>query len=72
MAHPFAPVGDALLAVAVDALLGFVQWVAAGTIAPIAGLGGAGTAVLMAVIMVVSVGASMVGLLGLARPGTAG
>ena len=51
-----------------SALLGFVQWVAAGTIAPIAGLGGDDTAVPMAVIMVAGAVASMVGLLVLARP----
>ncbi|GAA3550853.1 multidrug effflux MFS transporter [Microlunatus spumicola] len=51
-----------------SALLGFVQWVAAGTIAPLAGLGGEGTAVPMAVIMVLGAAASMIGLLVLARP----
>ena len=51
-----------------SALLGFVQWVAAGTIAPLAGLGGEDTAVPMAVIMVVGAAASMLGLLVLARP----
>ena len=51
-----------------SALLGFVQWVAAGTIAPIAGLGGDDTAVPMALIMVAGAVASMVGLLVLARP----
>ncbi|WP_375431836.1 multidrug effflux MFS transporter [uncultured Friedmanniella sp.] len=51
-----------------SALLGFVQWVAAGTIAPIAGLGGEDTAVPMAVLMVAGAAASMVGLLVLARP----
>jgi DHA1 family bicyclomycin/chloramphenicol resistance-like MFS transporter len=50
-----------------SALLGFVQWVAAGTIAPIAGLGGEHTAVPMAVLMIAGAVASMVGLLVLAR-----
>jgi DHA1 family bicyclomycin/chloramphenicol resistance-like MFS transporter len=52
-----------------SALLGFVQWVAAGTIAPLAGLGGEDTAVPMAVIMVLGAAASMIGLLVLARGG---
>ena len=51
-----------------SALLGFVQCVAAGTIAPIAGLGGEHTAVPMAVLMVATIGASMIGLLVVARP----
>jgi DHA1 family bicyclomycin/chloramphenicol resistance-like MFS transporter len=51
-----------------SALLGFVQWVAAGTIAPLAGLGGEDTAVPMAVIMVLGAAVSMIGLLVLARP----
>jgi DHA1 family bicyclomycin/chloramphenicol resistance-like MFS transporter len=51
-----------------SALLGFVQWVAAGTIAPIAGLGGEHTAVPMALLMVATIAVSMVGLLVLARP----
>ena len=51
-----------------SALLGFVQWVAAGTIAPIAGLGGEDTAVPMALLMILGATASMVGLLVLARP----
>jgi MFS transporter, DHA1 family, multidrug resistance protein len=42
---------------------GFVQWVAAGTIAPIAGLGGAATAVPMAVLITAGITASMLGLL---------
>jgi DHA1 family bicyclomycin/chloramphenicol resistance-like MFS transporter len=50
-----------------SALLGFVQWVAAGTIAPIAGLGGEHTAVPMAVLMIGGATVSMVGLLVLAR-----
>lgn len=51
-----------------SALLGFVQWVAAGTIAPIAGLGGEDTAVPMALLMIVGAAVSMIGLLVLARP----
>jgi DHA1 family bicyclomycin/chloramphenicol resistance-like MFS transporter len=51
-----------------SALLGFVQWVAAGTIAPLAGLGGEHTAVPMAVLMIGGTAVSMVGLLVLARP----
>jgi DHA1 family bicyclomycin/chloramphenicol resistance-like MFS transporter len=50
-----------------SALLGFVQWVAAGTIAPLAGLGGDRTAVPMAVLTIATIGASMFGLLVLAR-----
>jgi DHA1 family bicyclomycin/chloramphenicol resistance-like MFS transporter len=53
-----------------SALLGFVQWVAAGTIAPLAGLGGEDTAVPMAVIMVLGAATSMIGLLVLARGGS--
>lgn len=45
-----------------SALLGFTQWVAAGLIAPVAGLGGAGTAVPMAVIVLVLVAVSWVAL----------
>lgn len=51
-----------------SALLGFVQWVAAGTIAPLAGLGGEHTAVPMAVLMTATIAVSMIGLLVLARP----
>jgi MFS transporter, DHA1 family, multidrug resistance protein len=51
-----------------SALLGFVQWVAAGTIAPLAGLGGEHTAVPTAVLMIATIGASMIGLLVFARP----
>lgn len=51
-----------------SALLGFVQWVAAGVIAPIAGLGGEHTAVPMAVLMIVTIAISMVGLFVFARP----
>jgi DHA1 family bicyclomycin/chloramphenicol resistance-like MFS transporter len=50
-----------------SALLGFIQWVAAGIIAPIAGLGGEHTAVPMAVLMIAGAAVSMVGLLAVAR-----
>ncbi len=50
-----------------SALLGFVQWVAAGVIAPIAGLGGEGTAVPMASLMIIGAAVSMIGLLVFAR-----
>ncbi|WP_211257650.1 hypothetical protein [Lentzea albidocapillata] len=49
-----------------SAVLGFVQWIAAGVIAPIAGLGGEHTAVPMALLMITCVALSMVGLLILA------
>ena len=69
------PNGGALASAAVpdhpgtgSAVLGFVQWVAAGTIAPIAGLGGEHTAVPMATLMIAGAAASMVGLLVVARP----
>jgi len=69
------PNGGALASAAVpdhpgtgSALLGFVQWVAAGTIAPIAGLGGEHTAVPMATLMIAGTGASMIGLLVIAKP----
>jgi DHA1 family bicyclomycin/chloramphenicol resistance-like MFS transporter len=69
------PNGGALASAAVpdhpgtgSAGLGFVQWVAAGTIAPIAGLGGEHTAVPMATLMIACAAASMFGLLVLARP----
>jgi DHA1 family bicyclomycin/chloramphenicol resistance-like MFS transporter len=51
-----------------SALLGCVQWVVAGTVAPIAGLGGETTAVPMALLMIGGAAVSMVGLLVLARP----
>ncbi|MEV4690506.1 multidrug effflux MFS transporter [Micromonospora echinospora] len=51
-----------------SAILGFVQWVAAGIIAPIAGLGGEHTAAPMALLMVAGAALSMIGLLVLARP----
>ncbi len=51
-----------------SALLGFVQWVAAHTIAPIAGIGGDQTAVPMALLMVGGAAASMIGLLLIAKP----
>ena len=50
-----------------SALLGFLQWVMAGTIAPLAVLGGEDTAVPMAVIVLVLTGASAAAYL-LARP----
>jgi DHA1 family bicyclomycin/chloramphenicol resistance-like MFS transporter len=51
-----------------SAILGFVQWVAAGIIAPLAGLGGEHTAVPMALLMIAGAAVSMVGLLVVARP----
>ncbi|MEJ3748151.1 multidrug effflux MFS transporter [Actinomycetes bacterium KLBMP 9797] len=54
-----------------SAVLGFVQWVAAGIIAPIAGLGGEHTAVPMALLMIGGAALSMYGLLVLARRGPA-
>ncbi|MCW6011068.1 multidrug effflux MFS transporter [Micromonospora sp. CPCC 205371] len=51
-----------------SAVLGFVQWVAAGLIAPIAGLGGEHTAVPMALLIIAGAAASMFGLLVIARP----
>jgi DHA1 family bicyclomycin/chloramphenicol resistance-like MFS transporter len=51
-----------------SAVLGFVQWVAAGIIAPIAGLGGEHTAVPMALLMTGGAALSMIGLLVFARP----
>ncbi len=51
-----------------SAMLGFVQWLAAGTIAPIAGLGGEHTAVPMALLMTGGAAVSMIGLLVVARP----
>jgi DHA1 family bicyclomycin/chloramphenicol resistance-like MFS transporter len=51
-----------------SAMLGFVTWVAAGVIAPIAGLGGQDTAVPMALLMIGCTVLSMTGLLVLARP----
>jgi DHA1 family bicyclomycin/chloramphenicol resistance-like MFS transporter len=69
------PNGGALASAAVpdhpgtgSALLGFVQWVAAGTIAPLAGLGGERSAVPMATIMVAGAAVSMIGLLLIAKP----
>jgi DHA1 family bicyclomycin/chloramphenicol resistance-like MFS transporter len=50
-----------------SAMLGFVTWVAAGVIAPIAGLGGQDTAVPMALLMIGCTVLSMAGLV-LARP----
>ncbi len=51
-----------------SAVLGFAQWVAAGTIAPIAGLGGEHTAIPMAALMLAGAGVSIFGLLALTRP----
>jgi DHA1 family bicyclomycin/chloramphenicol resistance-like MFS transporter len=51
-----------------SAMLGFVTWVAAGVIAPIAGLGGEDTAVPMALLVIGCTVLSMAGLLVLARP----
>jgi MFS transporter, DHA1 family, multidrug resistance protein len=69
------PNGGALASAAVpdhpgtgSAVLGFVQWVAAGTIAPIAGLGGEHTAVPMATLMIAGAAVSIIGLLVLAKP----
>jgi DHA1 family bicyclomycin/chloramphenicol resistance-like MFS transporter len=68
------PNGGALASAAVPerpgtgaAVLGFVQWVTAGTIAPLAGLGGGHTAVPMAALMTAGAIVSMAGLL-VARP----
>jgi DHA1 family bicyclomycin/chloramphenicol resistance-like MFS transporter len=64
------PNGGALASAAVpehpgtgSAVQGFVQWVAAGTIAPIAGLGGSATAVPMALLITAGSVLSMGGLL---------
>jgi MFS transporter, DHA1 family, multidrug resistance protein len=69
------PNGGALASAAVpdhpgsgSAVLGFVQWVAAGIIAPIAGLGGEHTAEPMASLMIAGAAASMIGLLVIAKP----
>ncbi|WP_232828644.1 multidrug effflux MFS transporter [Kribbella monticola] len=69
------PNGGALASTAVpdhpgtgSAVQGFVQWVAAGTIAPIAGLGGAATAVPMALLITVGAAVSMFGLQIAGRP----
>ncbi len=51
-----------------SAVLGFLQWCMAGVVAPIAGLGGADTAVPMALIVLVLVGVSLAALFGLTRP----
>ncbi|GAA1844287.1 multidrug effflux MFS transporter [Microlunatus capsulatus] len=53
-----------------SALLGFVQWVAAGTVAPLAGLGGDRTAVPLAALVIAGAALSLVGLLVLARDRT--
>jgi MFS transporter, DHA1 family, multidrug resistance protein len=52
-----------------SAVLGFLQWCAAGVVAPLAGLGGASTAIPMASIVLVLVGVSFVAVLGVARRG---
>ncbi len=69
------PNGGALASAAVPehpgtglAVQGFVQWVAAGAIAPIAGLGGEHTAVPMATLITAGAAVSMIGLLVLAKP----
>jgi DHA1 family bicyclomycin/chloramphenicol resistance-like MFS transporter len=71
------PNGGALASAAVpghpgtgSAVQGFVQWVAAGTIAPIAGLGGEHTAVPMASLITAGAIVSLTGLLILAKPRT--
>jgi DHA1 family bicyclomycin/chloramphenicol resistance-like MFS transporter len=51
-----------------SALLGFLQWGMAGAIAPLAGLGGARTAVPMAAIVAALNAASLLALVMLARP----
>jgi len=51
-----------------SALLGFLQWCMAGVIAPLAGLGGAGTAVPMATIVVTLTAISVLALVVFARP----
>lgn len=51
-----------------SAVLGFVQWVTAGLVAPVAGLGGRDTAVPMALLMIGTTVVSMAGLLVVARP----
>ncbi len=51
-----------------SAVLGFVTWIAAGTIAPIAGLGGEHTAVPMALLMIGCAAVSLLALLAIARP----
>ena len=51
-----------------SALLGFLQWCMAGVIAPLAGLGGARTAVPMATIVVALTALSLLALVVLARP----
>jgi DHA1 family bicyclomycin/chloramphenicol resistance-like MFS transporter len=51
-----------------SALLGFLQWCMAGVIAPLAGLGGARTAVPMAVIVATLTALSLLALVVFARP----
>lgn len=55
-----------------SAVLGFVTWIAAGFIAPLAGLGGEGTAVPLALLMIACAGMSLVALLVIARPERSG
>ncbi|TCO42543.1 DHA1 family bicyclomycin/chloramphenicol resistance-like MFS transporter [Kribbella antiqua] len=71
------PNGGALASAAVpdhpgtgSAVQGFVQWVAAGTIAPIAGLGGEHTAIPMATLMITGAAISLAGLLVVAKTGS--
>lgn len=73
------PNGGALASAAVpehpgtgSAVQGFVQWVATGVIAPLAGLGGDHTAAPMATLTLAGAGASMLGLLVSAKPSSAG
>ncbi|MGW1342922.1 multidrug effflux MFS transporter [Kribbella sp. NPDC002412] len=68
------PNGGALASAAVpdhpgtgSAIQGFAQWTAAGTIAPLAGLGGEHTAVPMATLMIAGTATSIIGLLAVAR-----
>ncbi|MCU1538826.1 MAG: multidrug transporter CflA [Humibacillus sp.] len=54
-----------------SAVLGFLQWCVAGLIAPLTGVAGEGTAVPMAVIILVLAAVSTVALISLSRMGTA-
>lgn len=54
-----------------SAVLGFLQWCTAGVVAPIAGLGGADSAVPMALIIVVLAGISLAVMFTLTRGGSA-
>jgi len=51
-----------------SAVLGCVQWIVAGCVAPIAGLGGETSAVPLALLMIAGAAVSMIGLVVLARP----